>query len=81
MKRYEAVVIGAGPGGYEAALKLAESGMKTLLVDKYKERIGGTCLNEGCISAKAYLQSAEYVSKISYFNDSGVNLVIEVRDL
>ena len=81
MKQYETVVIGAGPGGYEAALKLAEAGVKTLLIDRDKERIGGTCLNEGCISAKAYLQSAEYVSKASHFSDCGVDLELKGLDM
>lgn len=81
MKQFEAVVIGAGPGGYEAALKLAEGGVKTLLIDKNKERIGGTCLNEGCISAKAYLQSAEYVSKASFFSECGVDIDVKGLDL
>jgi dihydrolipoamide dehydrogenase len=77
MKKYETVVIGAGPGGYEAALKLADAGIKTLLIDRSKERIGGTCLNEGRISAKAYLQSAEYVAKASHFSDCGVELEVK----
>ena len=77
MKKYEAVVIGAGPGGYEAALELAKGGVKTLLIDRYKERIGGTCLNEGCISAKAYLQSAEYIAKAPYFGSCGVDLLFK----
>ena len=81
MKQYETVVIGAGPGGYEAALKLAEGGVKTLLIDRDKERIGGTCLNEGCISAKAYLQSAEYVAKASHFSDCGVGLELKGLDM
>ncbi|MGB6018790.1 MAG: dihydrolipoyl dehydrogenase [Sulfurimonadaceae bacterium] len=81
MKTYETVVIGAGPGGYEAALKLAEAGVKTLLIDRNKERIGGTCLNEGCISAKAYLQSAEYVAKASHFSDCGVALELKGLDM
>ena len=81
MKQYETVVIGAGPGGYEAALKLAEGGVKTLLIDRDKERIGGTCLNEGCISAKAYLQSAEYVAKASHFSDCGVRLELKGLDM
>ncbi|MEA3372862.1 MAG: dihydrolipoyl dehydrogenase [Campylobacterota bacterium] len=81
MKKYEAVVIGAGPGGYEAALKLAEAGVKTLLIDRNKERLGGTCLNEGCISAKAYLQSAEYVSKASHFSECGVALEVKGLDM
>ncbi len=77
MKQYEAVVIGAGPGGYEAALELAKAGVKTLLIDRSKERIGGVCLNEGCIPTKAYLQSAEYISEASYFNTCGVELDIK----
>lgn len=77
MKRYDAVIIGAGPGGYESALELAHAGLKTLLVDHNKERIGGTCLNEGCIPSKAYLQSADYASKASYFNSCGVMLELK----
>ncbi|MEA3419823.1 MAG: dihydrolipoyl dehydrogenase [Campylobacterota bacterium] len=81
MKKYEAAVIGAGPGGYEAALELGKAGMKTLLVDRNKERIGGTCLNEGCIPAKNYLESAGFVSKASYFSDCGVALEFKGLDL
>lgn len=76
MKQYDAVVIGAGPGGYESAIELGRAGLKTLLIDKSKERIGGTCLNEGCISTKNYLQSAEYVSKANYFRECGVEVEI-----
>jgi dihydrolipoamide dehydrogenase len=79
MKHYDAVVIGAGPGGYEAALELGRAGVKTLLIERSKEKIGGTCLNEGCIPAKNYLESAEYASKASYFSDCGV--VTEMKGL
>lgn len=81
MREFEAVVIGAGPGGYEAALHLARGGIKTLLIDRSKERIGGTCLNEGCISAKAYLQSADYLSKASYFKECGIDIEIKGADI
>lgn len=74
MRHYEAVVIGAGPGGYESALELGLAGIKTLLIDKSKARIGGTCLNEGCIPTKNYLQSASYVSKIAHYQTNGVQL-------
>lgn len=74
MKKYQAVIIGAGPAGYEAALILARGGMQTLLIDRAKERIGGTCLNEGCIPTKAYLQSAEYLSKAAFFRECGVDV-------
>ena len=81
MKEYEVVVIGAGPGGYEAAIELGRAGIKTLLIDKNKERIGGTCLNEGCIPTKNYLQSAEYASKAAYFSDCGVALELKGLNL
>lgn len=81
MKHYEAVVIGGGPGGYEAALELAHAGVKTLLIEKTKEQIGGTCLNEGCIPTKNYLQSAEYAAKASYFSDCGLALEFKGLDL
>lgn len=81
MKSYETVVIGAGPGGYEAAIELGRAGVKTLLIDRHKERIGGTCLNEGCISTKNYLESAEYVSKASYFRGCGISLDIHGLNL
>ena len=74
MKQYEVVVIGAGPGGYQAALELGKAGVKTLLIEKTKERIGGTCLNVGCIPTKSYLESASFISKIPHFKQCGVDL-------
>ncbi|MCB1118761.1 MAG: dihydrolipoyl dehydrogenase [Chlamydiia bacterium] len=56
---YDVIVVGAGPGGYEAALKCASLGMKTACVEKEKT-LGGTCLNVGCIPSKALLQSSEH---------------------
>lgn len=81
MKHFDAVVIGAGPGGYEAAIQLGKAGLKTLLIDKSKERIGGTCLNEGCISTKNYLESAGYASKAPYFQECGLDMSINGFDL
>lgn len=81
MREYEAVVIGAGPGGYETALELGRAGMKTLLIDRAKERIGGTCLNVGCIPAKHYLECAEYAMRASYFNGCGLGAEIKGLDL
>ena len=57
MKAYDLIVIGAGPGGYEAAFEAADLGMKTALVEK--EALGGTCLNHGCIPTKSLLHAAE----------------------
>ena len=56
MKAYDLIVIGAGPGGYEAAFEAADLGMKTALVEK--EALGGTCLNHGCIPTKSLLHAA-----------------------
>ncbi|ANK82750.1 MAG: dihydrolipoyl dehydrogenase [Rhizobiales bacterium NRL2] len=56
-KRYDLVIIGGGPGGYVAAIRAAQNGMTVLCVDK-RGRLGGTCLNVGCIPSKALLQSS-----------------------
>ena len=56
---YDLIVIGAGPGGYEAALRASELGMRTALVER--REIGGTCLNRGCIPTKALLHTAQTV--------------------
>lgn len=81
MREYDAVVIGAGPGGYETALELGRGGIKTLLIDRAKERIGGTCLNEGCIPAKLYLECAAYASRGTYFNGCGLDVQIGALDM
>lgn len=57
MQKYDAVVIGGGPGGYECAIRLSQNGLKTALVEK--DELGGTCLNRGCIPTKALLHAAE----------------------
>ena len=54
---FDVVVIGAGPGGYVAAIRSAQLGLKTAIVEK--EHMGGICLNWGCIPTKAMLRSAE----------------------
>lgn len=58
MKEYDVIVIGAGPGGYIAAIRAAELGLKTACVDKGKT-LGGTCVNVGCIPSKALLHTSE----------------------
>ena len=57
--QYDVVIIGSGPGGYVAAIRCAQLGMKTALVEKYAA-LGGTCLNVGCIPSKALLDSSEH---------------------
>jgi len=63
--KYDLIIIGAGPGGYVAAIRAAQLGMKTALIDK-RARLGGTCLNIGCIPSKALLDSSEH-----YFRTTG----------
>ena len=55
--KFDLIVIGAGPGGYAAAIKAAKLGLKTAVVEERK--VGGTCLNRGCIPAKAMHHTAE----------------------
>ena len=55
---YDLIIIGAGPGGYVAAIRAAQLGMTVACVEK-RERLGGTCLNVGCIPSKALLHSSE----------------------
>ena len=74
MKKYEVVILGAGPGGYQAALELGKAGVKVLLVDRAKEKVGGVCLNLGCIPTKNYLESAAFTSKIEHFKSCGLSL-------
>ena len=57
MADFDVIVIGAGPGGYLAAERAGQAGLKTLLIEK--QHIGGTCLNEGCIPTKTLLRSAK----------------------
>ena len=62
-QKYDVVVIGAGPGGYVAAIRAAQLGLKTACIEKYvgkdgKQALGGTCLNVGCIPSKALLDSS-----------------------
>lgn len=58
MEQFDLVVIGSGPGGYIAAIRAAQLGMKVAIIEKYKT-LGGTCLNVGCIPSKAWLDSSE----------------------
>ncbi len=75
MKKYDLIVIGAGPGGYVAAIYAAQNGLHTALIEK-NEKLGGTCLNIGCIPTKAYIETAKYLRKIKFMKELG----IEVKD-
>ena len=72
--KYDLVVIGSGPGGYVAAIRAAQLGMRTALVEKY-DTLGGTCLNVGCIPSKALLDSSEhYHNAHKKFSDHGIEI-------
>ncbi len=63
MEKYDVAIIGAGPGGYVAAIRAAQLGFNTVLIEKYPT-LGGTCLNVGCIPSKALLDSSEHYHNI-----------------
>jgi len=65
----DVVVVGAGPGGYVAAIRAAQLGLKTICIER--DRLGGVCLNWGCIPSKALLKSAEYKQFIDHAGDYG----------
>ncbi len=74
MNQYDVVVIGSGPGGYVCALRSAQLGFKTALIEKYST-LGGTCLNVGCIPSKALLDSSEhYFNAAHNFKEHGIEL-------
>ena len=70
MADFEVLVIGAGPGGYVAAIKAAQHGKKTAVIEK--ESLGGVCLNWGCIPTKALLKSAEILDGMKHAKDYGL---------
>lgn len=71
-RKIDNVVIGAGPGGYVAAIKLAQLGKEVLVIEK--EKLGGVCLNVGCIPSKALINAAHMMDKFHIAQDMGFNL-------
>lgn len=72
MKEFDVVVIGSGPGGYIAAIRCSQLGMKVAIIERYKT-LGGTCLNVGCIPSKAWLDSSEKYHELMHsFTDHGI---------
>ena len=70
---YDVVVIGSGPGGYICAIRCAQLGFKTAIIEKYAS-LGGTCLNVGCIPSKALLDSSEhYFNAVHNFEKHGIH--------
>ncbi len=79
MTSYDVAIIGSGPGGYVAAIRCAQLGMKTAIIEKYST-LGGTCLNVGCIPSKAMLDSSHhYEDAVSHFEEHGIEIPGEVK--
>ena len=74
------LVLGAGPGGYSAAFRAADLGLKVVLVERYAT-LGGVCLNVGCIPSKALLHVAAVMDEVSHFADLGVSFSAPKVDL
>lgn len=70
-REFDVVIIGAGPGGYTAALKAAEFGLKVVVIEAKK--IGGTCVNRGCIPTKALLHASDMFHMMQSCDEFGVS--------
>src|SRR6201992_2658572 len=69
---YDCIVIGSGPGGYVAAIRAAQLGKKTAVVER--DKLGGRCLNYACIPAKAVLRSADVLTEVREADDFGIKV-------
>jgi dihydrolipoamide dehydrogenase len=79
MSIYDVAIIGSGPGGYVAAIRCAQLGMKTAIIEKYNT-LGGTCLNVGCIPSKALLDSSHhYDDAIKHFDEHGIEISGDIK--
>ena len=78
MNSFDVVIIGSGPGGYVSAIRCAQLGFKTAIIEKYAT-LGGTCLNVGCIPSKSLLSSSHHFSEIAHFADHGIEVSGEVK--
>ncbi|MBC7388962.1 MAG: dihydrolipoyl dehydrogenase [Opitutaceae bacterium] len=79
--QYDVTVIGSGPGGYVAAIRCAQLGLKTAIIEKYST-LGGTCLNVGCIPSKALLDSSEhFANALHTFKEHGIEINVPTVNL
>ncbi|QAA80476.1 dihydrolipoyl dehydrogenase [Aequorivita sp. H23M31] len=79
MSKYDVAVIGSGPGGYVAAIRCAQLGLKTAIIEKYNV-LGGTCLNVGCIPSKALLDSSHhYADALKHFEEHGIEIPGDIK--
>jgi len=80
MTQYDLIVIGAGPGGYVAAIRAAQLGLSVACIDRFKE-LGGTCLRVGCIPSKAMLESTERFEQLAHLDVHGISVKSPAFDL
>lgn len=78
MSQFDVTIIGSGPGGYVAAIRCAQLGFKTAIIEKYST-LGGTCLNVGCIPSKALLASSHHYEDLQHFADHGIEVSGDVK--
>ena len=78
MSSFDVVIVGSGPGGYVSAIRCAQLGFKTAIIEKYST-LGGTCLNVGCIPSKAMLASSHHFEELQHFADHGIEVSGEVK--
>lgn len=78
MSAFDVVIIGSGPGGYVSAIRCAQLGFKTAIIEKYST-LGGTCLNVGCIPSKALLASSHHYEELQHFADHGIEVSGKVK--
>jgi dihydrolipoamide dehydrogenase len=78
MSSFDVVIIGSGPGGYVSAIRCAQLGFKTAIIEKYPT-LGGTCLNVGCIPSKALLASSHHYEELQHFTDHGIEVSGKVK--
>ena len=78
MSQFDVTIIGSGPGGYVSAIRCAQLGFKTAIIEKYAT-LGGTCLNVGCIPSKAMLASSHHYEELQHFADHGIEVSGDVK--
>jgi len=78
MSQFDVTIIGSGPGGYVSAIRCAQLGFKTAIIEKYAT-LGGTCLNVGCIPSKALLASSHHYEELQHFADHGIEVTGDVK--
>ena len=78
MSSFDVVIIGSGPGGYVSAIRCAQLGFKTAIIEKYNT-LGGTCLNVGCIPSKALLSSSHHYDDLKHFEENGIEVSGEIK--